>query len=313
MTLEALQYCILDGTPDAQLVLLRFYTCLLRNWSTTVFSTDDISSLNVSPIADLIEHVHLLALTISQSSPTNTTAAHLSILDFYEATASITSHLDMLQSLRLTIPNPTLVYILHFSPSIAVLSRLCDVVATYKRGLGTVMMHPSERQLSAQESERVKFFNGFLMDICNCVWRLRAFSASDTNAQGCHVAGPVVEALEAYAAMVDPDAPLACMFGLSHAPALCLRSLECVRDLEDVKLAEGEGDLRQRHGGPVTQKSLVALRNRGGLDLTWQEYRLAVLRHLEEKGFVGIPRLMYNTMKILMQRQSQSQSQSQGS
>lgn len=78
--------------------------------------------------------------------------------------------------------------------------------------------------------------------------------------------------------------------------------------MEDTEAVEVDSDLRARHGGPVTQKSLAALKNRGGLNITWQEYRLAVLRHLEEEGFVGVGQLMYNTMKILMQSQTQSQS-----
>lgn len=308
--MQPLEHCLLLGTPETQLVLLGFYTSLLRNWGITLLAAENKSSLNLSAVADLIEHVHTLALTISQSSPPNRTAAHLAILDFLQATATIAAHPNILQSLRLTIPRPSLVYILHFSPSLAVLCRLCNVVATYKRGLGTIMARSSE--LSAEDSARIKHFNGFLMDICNCLWRVRAFSSTDTNAQGCHVAPTVVDALAAYAAMVDPDTPLASMFDLSHSPVLCLRSLECVRELEDLELAETDGDpLRERHGGPATQKSLAALRNRGGLNLTWQDYRLAVLHHLEGRGFMGIPQLMYNTMKILMQSQSQSQSRSE--
>lgn len=308
--MQPLEHCLLRGTAETQLVLLGFYTSLLRNWGVTLLSTEDRSSLDLSAVADLIEHVHTLALAISQSSPTNTTAAHLAILDFIQVTATITAHPNMLQSPRLTIPRPSLVYLLHFSPSLAVVCSLCDVVATYKRGLGTIMARSSE--LSAGDSARIKLFNGFLMDMCNCLWRVRAFSSTDTNAQGCHVAPAVVDALAAYAAVVDPDTPLASMFGLSHSPVLCLQSLECVRELEDLELAETDGDpLRERHGGPVTQKSLAALRNRGGLNLTWQDYRLAVLHHLEERGFVGIPQLMYNTMKMLMQSRSQSRAQSQ--
>ncbi|OIW29534.1 Mis6-domain-containing protein [Coniochaeta ligniaria NRRL 30616] len=303
-TLQPLENCILKGTSETQLILLNFYTSLLRNWSITVFSTEDNLSPNVSSIADLIEHVHNLALTISQSSPSNTTAAHLAILDFYEVTATITAHPNILQSLRQAIPHPSLVYILHFSPSLAVFCRLCDVLATYKRGLGTIVSQTPE--LSELDKARLKVFNGFLMDICNCIWRVRAFSSSDKNAQGCHVAAPVVGALEAYAKMIDPDTPLESMFDVSHSPVLCAQSLECIRELEDIELAEKDGDLRERHGGPVTQKSLAALRNRGGLNLEWQEYRLAVINHLEERGFVGIPRLMYVTMKILMRSREQS-------
>lgn len=294
----------MKGTSESQLTLLNFYTSLLRNWSITLLSTEGTPSLNVSSIADLQDHVDNLALTISQTSTSNTTAAHHAIIDFYEVTATITAHPNILKSLRLTIPPPSLVYILHFSPSLAVVSRLYDVVATYKRALQTITHYLSE--LSPLSHAGLKIFNGFLMDICNCLWRLRAFSATDTNAQACRVAAPVVDALEAYAAVVDPDTPLTIMFDVSHSPVLCLQSLECVRELEDIELAETDGDLRERHGGPVTPKSLVALRNRGGLNLAWKEYRLAVLSHLEERGFVGVPNLMYVAMKILLHSRERS-------
>jgi centromere protein I len=260
-------------------------------------------------VADLIEHVHTLVLTIALSTFENRTAADLAILDFLEVTADLTTHPDILRSLRLTMPRRSLVYILHFSPSLPVVSRLCDVVATYKRSLGTIMTRSAE--VSVEDSVVIRLFNGLLMDLCNCLWRVRAFSSSDTNAQGCHVFPTVTDALGAYAAMVDPDTPLVSMFDLSHSPVLCLQSLECIRELEDLELAETDADrLKERHGGPVTNKSLIALRSRGGLNLTWQEYRLAVLRHLEDKGFVGVPRLMFNTMKLLMASHAQSRSQS---
>ncbi|KAB5563217.1 Mis6-domain-containing protein [Coniochaeta sp. 2T2.1] len=305
--LRPLERRILVGTVESSLVLLKFYTALLRNWSITLFSSTDQSSLNLDAIADLIQHIHTLALVISQSSPSNTTAAHLAIIDFYELTATVTAHPNLLQSgLPLTIPNPTLVYVLHFSPSLLVVSRLAGVVAIYKKGLGKFRAS----DLSATDTQRIRFFNGFLMDVCNCLWRVRAFSTTDKNAQGCNIAPDVIEALEAYAGRIDPDTELGAMFDLSHSPVLCLRSLECVRDLEDAELAEGDSDLRDRHGGPVTQKSLAALRLRGGLELTWQDYRVKVLEHLEARGFVGIPALMKVTMKILMQGQVGSSSQS---
>ena len=195
---------------------------------------------------------------------------------------------------------------MNFSHSLAVLSRLCAVVATYKRGLEAAMAQTTDRGLTHTEGEHIKTFNGFLMDICNCVWRSKAFGTTDTNSQGCHIPGPVVASLQAYLAAVDPDTPLASAFGMSYSPALCLQSLSCVRELEDIVLAETDGDLQERHGGPVTLKSLAALRTRGGLDLTWQDYRLGTLQYLDKNGFDGVPVLMYNTMKILMHTRSEN-------
>ena len=64
-----------------------------------------------------------------------------------------------------------------------------------------------------------------------------------------------------------------------------------------------EGDdamLTARHAGPVTQKSLASLSMAGGLKINWADYRLEVLKWLEERGVEGIGELMYCTMKHLM-------------
>lgn len=95
---------------------------------------------------------------------------------------------------------------------------------------------------------------------------------------------------------MSTDLSLATAFGLSHSPLLCLQSLSYIRQLEEDEME----DLHARHAGPVTQVSLGRLANRGGLALSWQEYRSGVLEYLEAKGFGGISDLMYNTMKNLM-------------
>lgn len=58
--------------------------------------------------------------------------------------------------------------------------------------------------------------------------------------------------------------------------------------------ADENGTLTTRHKGPVTQLSLKALARDGGLDVSWPDYRLAVLRYLEGKGVTGVGDLMYN-------------------
>jgi centromere protein I len=257
----------------------------------------------VTSVYDLIEHVHKLALALVQTSPTVST--HHAILDFYECTASVIAHPDILPHLRIAIPPRNLVYILQFGHCLAAFSRLCDIVATYKRSLETFVANSTSiRPLSHPEGVQVKMFNGFLMDICNSIWRGRAFNRSDVNALGCNIPPVVVTALQAYLAAIETDAPLDSAFDFSHSPVICLQALSFVRDLEDTELADVDGDLRVRHGGPVTPMSLTTWQNRGGLVLTWQEYRQGLLRHLEGQHFGGIAKLMFNTMKVLMQAKS---------
>ena len=86
------------------------------------------------------------------------------------------------------------------------------------------------------------------------------------------------------------------MFSLSFSPLFGLQAISYVRELEDKEVE----DIEIRHAGPVTQASLKQLEKDGGLKLSWADYRLGVLRYLENKGAMGVGELMYNTMKHLM-------------
>jgi len=109
----------------------------------------------------------------------------------------------------------------------------------------------------------IHHFNGFLMDICNCVWRNRAFAKAgpddkkDPNALGCTLPETVITALKNVA--VEQDERLASLFSLSHSATLSRLSADCFRDIE---VAAGP-TVTKKHKGPVTSRSLVALGNVG--------------------------------------------------
>lgn len=281
----------MDNTPAAQVSLLRFYTLLLQRWTITLEATKRPVFLPGPTVAPLVFRVNELALTLTQTSPTVST--HLHILDFYEAATTLYSKTKRLPYAEIVNPPPLLVYILFLGPSLAVVSRLCGILATYKRAWAVVTTPGAKREMSKLESLQVKVFNGFLMDICNCLWRGRAFSTTDTNAQGCRIPEPAQAALRTYIHAADSDLSLETAFGLSHSPLLCLLSDAYVKQLEEDEME----DLRARHAGPVTQRSLGQLAKRGGLNLSWQDYRSGVLSYLESKGFPGIPELIRSTMK----------------
>ncbi|KAK4240494.1 centromere protein I [Achaetomium macrosporum] len=292
--LEQLEHSILDNTSASQIALLKFYTLLLRRWIVAVEAAEHLDSLPWASIPELIEHVNRLALTLTQTSPT--VGTYLIILDFYAAASMLYSKPRILEHIDITIPPPILVYLLFFSRSLAVMSRLCGVLVAYKRVWEAAMSSAVRRELSQHERAQVNVFNGFLMDVCNCLWRGRAFSMTDVNAQGCRIPRSIQPALESYLRAADPDLSLSTVFDLSHSPLLCLQSISFVRLLEEVDLEV----IRSRHAGPVTQSSLSQLAQRGGLRLSWQEYRSGVLDYLESKGFPGVSQLMHNTMKNLM-------------
>ena len=292
-----MEACVLDNTVESQLTLLSQYTLLLRRWATILLSDTEIPLYTADTVTRLVEHVNKLSLTIIQTSPSATT--QMAILDFYEQVTFMIRQPKILQRTQVTIPPATLVYMFHFSSFPATVSRLCGILALYKQALEQIMTRALKRQLTPYEVEHVDTFNGFLMDICNCVWRGKAFTKTDANAQGCLVPQTAVTRLGTYVSSLDKGLDLASLFTISYSPALALQSISHVRQLEDAEVEENDIELRIRHAGPVTQTSLAQLSRRGGLILNWQEYRSGVLQHLEATGLKGVPDLMYNTMKKL--------------
>ncbi|KAI0012779.1 Mis6-domain-containing protein [Xylariaceae sp. FL0662B] len=292
---QPLEARVLDDTVNSQLHLLNFYTALLQRWTIFLASTDQSSAQTSATIADLVTHVNDLCLTLVQTSPS--TSTHSMILDFYEQTAVLASDPKLASHTRIVIPPSPLVYILNFSSFPTTTSRLCAILARYKEGF---------QQASRTEytTEYINEFNGFLMDMCNCLWRSRAFNHTDTNSHGCLVPEPLVQDLSSYVEGLNMGGSLSTLFSLSYSPLLGLSAISYFRELENGELERGTGELNARHAGPVTRTSLKSFANSGGLTVSWDEYRLGVLVYLEQKGMDGVGRLMYNTMTNLIKKRS---------
>ncbi|KAI1633685.1 Mis6-domain-containing protein [Biscogniauxia mediterranea] len=288
----------LDGTTKSQLDILKFYTRLLQHWTMYLLSLDSKSEHAATSVSDLANHVNDLCLTVLQTSPSIST--HSEILNFFEQTATLASDSQLLAHTRIAIPPSSLVYILHFSSSLSTLSRLCGILAKYKEGFQKAMA----TSRASYTPEYVNEFNGFLMDICNCIWRSRAFNKTDTNSHGCLIPQGPLEAMTSYVATLNMSGSLSSLFSLSYSPILSLSAISYFRDLEDNELERGSEELGARHAGPITRASLNSLASKGGLKISWDDYRLGVLDYLEKRGMPGVGELMNNTMTNLMRRKS---------
>lgn len=297
---STLRTALLNGSAASQLDLLELYNNLLRHWNVLMASSADIHKHASESVARLVSHGNQLSLTVLQTSPTEHTA--LRVLDFYERAAHLYSNGTLLRSLQITIPPVPLVYTLQFTTSLAAASRLCAVLAAYKHAFAAYMANAAKGVGPQYDKAQVNTFNGFLMDICNCLWRSKAFATRDTHARGCAVDPAPAAALAAYVAGLSAasgagDMALGSLFTMSYSPLLCLQAAAHVHRLEERE--DEDVELRARHAGPVTSRSLGQLARRGGLELAFQDYRLGVLGYLEENGFGGIPELMYSTMRNL--------------
>ena len=285
---------ILDDTIESKLAILTFYNNLLRRWGKNHTASNHPSMRDSTSVSSMINHCNNLALTILQNSTSITICS--TVLTFYETIAYLVSHSDLRTFIRIITPPAELVYTMQFTLSLSTLTRLFSILAAYKRAfeLATSSKTSVVDQLSYPK-EYINHFNGFLMDICNCIWRSRAFNTSDANAVGCLLPVEITFALTKYVSALDTSISLAGLFGLSYSPVLCQEAISYVRECED-----NEDTINIRHAGPVTQGSLKQLETDGGLVVSWAEYRLGVLRYLEANGAAGVGELMYNTMKHLM-------------
>ncbi|KAK6584557.1 hypothetical protein PZA11_002781 [Diplocarpon coronariae] len=299
-TLRPLEDALLeDGTTSSQLALLSFYGELIRRWMVFLLSRPQQNqALGAAATTALTNHASNLAVNIIQTSTVVQTLS--TILDFYETTAALIAHASLKSIACITIPPGEVVYSLLFTSSLSIISRLCDILALYKRAFELAMASKTSNSSgSGQQSyhkDYVNQFNGFLMDVCNCFWRSRAFNATDPNALGCLLSPTVTQALSKYVSDLDPALSISSLFSFSYSPLFSLFALSYVRELED----NAEDEISRRHAGPVTQSSLKQLENDGGLGLVWPDYKLGVMTYMERHGIAGVGELMYNTMKHLM-------------
>jgi centromere protein I len=300
--LQPLERAVLDDGPESQAALLLMYTNLLHHWTAGLRADTSIPSHASSSVSAMTRHVNNLCLALLQTKPTLLTES--TIMEFYEQNCRLITDDSLIREMRIELPPPLLIYTLFFSNSLSTLSRLCDILTSYKKGFEMAMLTRSRRGDSqgvdtpSYDRAYVALYNGFLMDICNCFWRTRAFSDADPETQGCLVPRSTISALTLYVPSVESTFSLASLLSLSHSPLLCLQSIRTVRRLEDAEL-ENDDSIRSRHAGPVTQNSLVKLAASGGIRLSWQDYRIGVLDFLNSQGHPGVGELLMNTMKVL--------------
>ncbi|KAJ5778894.1 hypothetical protein N7457_006614 [Penicillium paradoxum] len=310
--LSPLESAVLDQSLSSRTALLSFYSALISQWSVKLRSEPDatIQSVNLS---HTIVHAELLASSILELSAEDeektSKPATVSVLDFYRGLSELFSHAPQDPRFRLTLPHAQTVYTLAFTPSVAVISSLNYILAVYKTAFEASL---SSQILQAKntlpyETDLVGRFNGYVMDMCNVLWRNRALNTEDPNALGCLIPASTTTALTNYIKEVSETAKhydresafhvsLASIFSLSHHAAFCNLSAACFSDLEeDQKVADDRPKLRK----PATQKVLLALEKDGGAKITWQEYRVHMLDWLDSIGCRGTGILMRSTMKAL--------------
>lgn len=313
--LSSLESAVLDASIGSRIDLLRFYSALITEWEVKLRVEPSVSEESL-PLTHLIQHAELLASTVQEftshgeetSQPLST---NLPVLEFYQSLARTFAHAPEDAHIRLSVPPAALIYTLCFAPSVSVISALSSILTLYKSAFETSLtsraIKPPNPSEPLYDAKSVGSFNGYVMDVCNMLWRNRGLNSEDPNARACLVPKPTVDALSNYIREVNEAAKrydhksafhctLANIFSLSHNAAYSNLSAACFRDLED---DQPVADERPRLRKPVAPKALQALEKDGGLTITWQEYRVHMLDWLDGVGSHGMSNLMRSTMKAL--------------
>ena len=295
---DRLEEAVLDDSQESCAELLSCYTKLLRNWTSNLLATE--SSPTSNPLGPLVSHSSALILRILTTNPNITTQA--AVLHHLSTLAYTISHASTHPIIRILTPSPKTIYLLAFlSPTAFTLSCLTSTLATYKVNFEECIAKQHATDADPEYPRPyVNEFNGFLMDICNLIWRSRAFNTIDTNALGCLLPVSAYPALRRYTENSNPPYALQGLFSLSYHPALAALSIAALREIEDHAVEEQGDEITERHAGPVTQRSLAILGQNGGIRLGWSDYRLEVLQWLAARGVEGVKELMFRTMKLLM-------------
>ncbi|KAG0281418.1 hypothetical protein BGZ95_003818 [Linnemannia exigua] len=271
-----------------------------------------------------IRHVDSISGVALEMEQDHVAVQH-AVLSFFDFASNLTKKNNI--PIAVIIPEAAIIYRCFLSDSAMAISRICGIVYQYKQAYEafeeeqqlqyellvqsqmtsqsgdaeTMTTLPAPLEVPGYTREYVVQFNSFVMDICNFLWRNRAFNKADKNAKGFQMEPETI----AHTKQVCMDSGLSMnnMLSVTHSTAFSgfsARFLKSLEELDDVPI-------EKRLKAPASAKALKDMATNGGLNLTFDEYRIQYLDHLEEKGFEGISQFLFDCITNLLQRKLQSQ------
>ncbi|KAF9173306.1 hypothetical protein BGX20_003568 [Mortierella sp. AD010] len=269
-----------------------------------------------------VDNISGVALEIER----NHIAVQHGVLSFFDLASSLTKTYKL--PLVVVIPDSFIVYRCFLSDSGMSISRLCGILYQYKQAFEAFELEQQlqydllvQSQMSSQEMtsdgqapsvpkpvdipgysrEYVILFNSFVMDVCNLLWRNRAFNKTDKNAQGFLVDSHTIAQTKQIC--VDGGLSINNMFSVTHSSVMSGYSARFLKSLEDQQNIPAD----KRLIAPASVPALKDMVARGGLNITFEDYRVQYLDYLEQKGFDGVTQFLFDCMTNLLQRRLQNQ------
>ncbi|KAF9086453.1 hypothetical protein BGX23_008881 [Mortierella sp. AD031] len=278
-------------------------------------------------IRTFIKHVDNISGVALEMERDHIAVQH-AVLSFFDFISNLTRKNSI--PLAVIIPEAAIIYRCFLSDSAMAISRICGIVYQYKQAYeafeeeqqlqyeilvqsqmssqggkdgegGTMAALPAPLEVPGYTREYVVQFNSFVMDICNFLWRNRAFNKTDKNAKGFQMDQETIG--HTRQVCVDSGLSMNNMLSITHSTALSGYSARFLKSLEE----QNGVPVEKRLKAPASAKALKDMSANGGLNLTFDEYRIQYLDYLEEKGFEGVSQFLFDCITNLLQRKLQSQ------
>jgi centromere protein I len=274
--------------------LVDLYTALLQHqMALTSSGPADQKEIRQEVLSDMVEHVAtLFSSALLSLLPGSSADLTSSILTFYELlSTSSRPHV-----IPIHLPPMHLIYMLAQDASATTVSRICGIIGSYKLAFDA---HPRPVK-TYYPAEVTDAFNYCLRDMYNLVWVSRGLLVQDQKSKGLYCDPILRYTLNEYLRTVDRGYNMATAFTLSYNAWLASLSAAAWRAVEKQKTEKtGSQNITRYHDGPVTEKSLEILKNKGGVSVDWEGadgYKVMVLQWLTERGLGGIRDLMFATV-----------------
>ncbi|EUC36270.1 hypothetical protein COCCADRAFT_34278 [Bipolaris zeicola 26-R-13] len=269
--------------------LINFYTALVQHHiSTAVTDAANRGSESSQTLSRVTTHVTTLFTSALVSIPAGLGSDVTScILSFYELVSTSSKP----RVVPIQLPPMHLIYLLTQDTSATTFARVCGIVGAYKLAFDR---HPKPVK-AYYPVEATDTFNYCLRDMYNLLWVARGLVAQDKKSQGLFCDAALRSMLHSYLKKMDREYTIETAFGLSHNAWLAALSAAAWRAMEQDFADKNDLDPNTmvHHRGPVSEKSLEALKRKGGASVDWDGgngYKAWVLQWLDGRG-LGASRL----------------------
>ncbi|KAG0348256.1 hypothetical protein BG004_005575 [Podila humilis] len=279
-------------------------------------------------IRAFIHHVDSLSIAALEVENDHVSVQH-GVLSFFDVTSTLTSSYNL--PLAVVIPDSAVVYRTFLSDSAMAVSRICGIVHQYKQAFETFeqdlqdqyeslvqalvesklaegepvdeedLPQPPPMKVKGYDRDYVVLFNSFVMDICNFIWRNRAFNKIDKNARGFLLDDQVIAHVKTVC--TDGGLHLNSMLSVTHSMAFSGFSARFVKSLESEEQIPSSKHLK----GAPTVAILKQSAAEGGLAMPYDELRVRYLDNLEQAGCKGTLEFLFDCISNLSQRRDQSE------